>query len=293
MVEVGQYPCAAHPAALASELSELYGPGLKYIRKGLVVRRVQLAPGLVLARSAGVAAAAVAEPKAAAAGLRAKRAVTPPTPIALILYLALPGRSRVISSFLLCSMNLCKRAVLFWVRHRSAAGWADSACRWLRRSTFWGCGGSLWRRSQRLAGWCTALTTANPRQSQPRPPARCSGVSVPASASAQTSRCLCRHGFTRRPLGARTATTCWAAGSCCRRPVSQQPSHPTNIRSPSCFCALSSPNTVAGSGPDTDGGGWQGVVRPEMLLGGLGVLPVQPADLPEFDGWSTVSTRVE
>ena len=65
---VGQYPCPLQPTH-SQELSERYGPGLKYVANGIVVRRVTT--GLAIAQSAEVCAAVTSAPKVAAAHQRA------------------------------------------------------------------------------------------------------------------------------------------------------------------------------------------------------------------------------
>ena len=65
---VGQYPCPLQPTH-SQELTERYGPGLKYVANGIVVRRVTT--GLAIAQSAEVCAAVTSAPKVAAAHQRA------------------------------------------------------------------------------------------------------------------------------------------------------------------------------------------------------------------------------
>lgn len=68
---VGQYPCPLQPTE-SVELSERYGPGLKFVANGIVVRR--LTAGLAISHSLEVCEAMRQAPKTAAANQRAASA---------------------------------------------------------------------------------------------------------------------------------------------------------------------------------------------------------------------------
>eukprot|EP01043_Picozoa_sp_COSAG02_P076511 COSAG02_NODE_16288_length_1096_cov_1.042126_1_plen_365_part_11 len=68
---IGQYPCPLQPTE-SVELSERYGPGLKFVANGIVVRR--LTAGLAIAQSIEVCEAVRQAPKIAAANQRANGA---------------------------------------------------------------------------------------------------------------------------------------------------------------------------------------------------------------------------